>query len=176
MNRGKKILINIIILGILFFVFLRSTGLYLTPLAAHRASEKSIHYGPSKVVHIEDFPEGKYILGKYDKWISANAVNKRLFFFWRFSDQVIGIENDLTKAINISHGLTGDNYKYYGIINDERIDKIEILLDNGKVLKETEFYEDMFIFVETGPNDKFAYVRNVKGYDLNDNVVYEEEF
>lgn len=176
MNRPKKILINIIILSILLFVFLRSTGLYLTPLSAHRASEQSIHYGPSKVVHIEEFPEGKYILGKYDKWISANTVNKSLFFFWRYGGQVLGIKNDLTKAINISYGMSGENYNYYGIINDEKIKKVELLLDNGEVLTETDFHEDMFIFARSSPNDKFPYVASVKGYDIDDNLIFQEEF
>lgn len=176
MSRPRKILRNIIILVILSFLFLKSTGLYLTPLGAHRASEKSVHYGPSKVVHVEDFPQGKYILGKYDKWISANTINKRLFFFWSFGNQVIGIENDLDKAVNLDYGLQGENYNYYGIINDERIKKIEILLDNGQVLQETKFYEDMFIFLDTGPNNKFPYVVSVKAYDLEGNVIFEDEY
>lgn len=176
MNRSKRILRNLIILIVLFFMFLRSTGLYLTPLAAHRASEKSIHYGPSKVVHVEDFTEGKYILGKYDKWISANTVNKGLFFFWRMGNGATGIENDLTKDINISYGMSGDNYKYYGIINDDRIKRVEILLDNREVLSETEFHEDMFIFAGSGPNNEFPYVKHVKGYDLEDNLIFEEEY
>ncbi len=176
MNRPKKILINIAIILVLFFVFLRSTGLYLTPLGAHKASEKTIHYGPSKIVHIEDFPEGKYILGKYDKWISANTINKSLVFFWRIGNQAIGIENDLTKAINISYGMSGGNYRYYGIVNDEKIKKVEILLDNEQVLTETEFYDDMFIFARSSPNDKFPYVASVKGYDIDDNLIFQEEF
>lgn len=73
------------------------------------------------------------------------------------------MENDINKPINISQGLSGDNY--YGIVNDEKINKIEILLDNGKVLTETEFYDNMFIFLDSRPNDKFPYLVNVKGYD-----------
>ena len=84
MSRNKKIIRNIVVLGILFFVFLKATGLYLIPLSAHENSERSIHYGPSEVVHIEDFDEGKYILCKYDKWISCNTVKRELLFFWRF--------------------------------------------------------------------------------------------
>lgn len=176
MSRLKKTIRNIIILMILLFVFLRSTGLYFTALGAHRASEKSIHYGPSKVVHVEELSGGKYILGKYDKWISANRVNKSLFLFWRFGSQVIGIENDLNKAINFSYGLQGENYNYYGIVNDTKIKRVEILLDNGDLLIETKFYEDMFIFADSGPNDKFAYVEYVRGYDQEDNLIFEEGY
>lgn len=176
MNRPKKIVRNIILIIILFFIFLKSAGLYLTPLSAHRASEKSIHYGPSQVVYIEDFDRGKNILAKYDKWISANTVNRSLFFFWRFGNGVIGIENDKTKAINYSYGMTGENSHYYGIINDEKIKRVEIVLENGEVFNETEFYDDMFLFVGTGSNDRFPRVTNIKGYDLEDNVIYEEDY
>ena len=176
MNREKKIIRNIILLIVSFFLFLRVAGLYLTPLAAHRASEKSIHYGPSQVVHIEDFVGGKSILGKYDKWISANTVNRSLFFFWRFGNGVIGIENDKTKEINYAYGMTGENAHYYGIINDEKIKRIEIVLENGEILNETEFYDDMFLLVGAGTNDNFPRVSNIKGYDSEGNVIYEEAY
>lgn len=176
MNRPKKIVRNIILIIVLSFIFLKSTGLYLTPSSAHRASEKSIHYGPSQVLHIEDFDGGKTILGKYDKWFSANTINRRLFFFWSFGNGVIGTENDKTKAINYDYGMTGDNAHYYGIINDEKIERIEILLENGEIFNETEFYEDMFLLVGTGTNDNFPRVSNIKGYDLEGNVIYEEAY
>ena len=80
MSRKKKILRNLIILVILFFIFLKSTGLYLSPISAHKSSERSIHYGPSEIVHIEDFSRGKYILCKYNGWVSCNTVEKKLFF------------------------------------------------------------------------------------------------
>lgn len=56
MNRRRKTITNIILVIVLLFIFLKVTDLYLTPLRAHRASEKSIHYGPSEVVHVENFP------------------------------------------------------------------------------------------------------------------------
>ena len=116
MSKNKKILRNIVLLIIIIFILFPRFGLYLSPLSAHRASEKSIHYGPSEIVHIEDFDRGKYILGKYDKWISCNTVNRSLLFFWTFGDQVTGIENDLTKAVSYTWGMSEDQYKIYGII------------------------------------------------------------
>lgn len=176
MNRKKRILINIIILILLFFVFLRSTGLYLTPLSAHRASERSIHYGPSEIVHVEDFPRGKYILGKYDKYISCNTVNKSLFFLWRIGNQVTGIENDKTKPINFNWSMSKDNYKFYGIINDDRIEKIEVIHNRGEVLTQTQFHDNMFIFTWESEDYKSGYVGKVKAYDNEGNLVFEDKF
>lgn len=142
----------------------------------HKTSEKDIHYGPSKVVHIEDFAGGKYIPGKYNKWISANTVKKSLLLFWRFGNQVTGIENDLNKAINLTYKMSEENYNYYGIINDDRIKKVELLLDNGEVLTETKFHENMFIFAGSVPNGEIPYVELIKGYDLEENLIFEEEY
>ncbi len=175
MNRRKKLLINIILVILLFFIFLKATGRYLTPLRAHRASEKSIHYGPSEVVHVEDFPGGKYMLSKYDKWISANTVNRSMGFFWRFGDQVTGIENDLKKPVNYSAKMSDGNIVYYGIVNDDRVSKLEIELENEEVLVVEEFYDDMFIHFTRSENDDFHYVKVIRGYDLEGKEIFQEK-
>ena len=102
MNRKKKVMRNIITSFILFIIFVKGTGLYFTPLGAHRDSERTAHYGQSEIVHIEDFKKGKYILGRYDKWFSCNTVNRSLLFFWRFGNQVHGSENDLSQPLSYS--------------------------------------------------------------------------
>lgn len=165
---------NIIILIILFFLpIIIWPGLYLSPLSAHEHSERSIHYGPSEVVHIEDFDEGKYILGKYDKWVSCNTVNRELFFFWRFGNQPIGFENDKTKAVDYTWGISGQYYKLYGIINDDKVKRIQITLNNGKVFTQTEFYDDLFLFTwKSNNNEEY---KNIKGYDSNNNIVFEDK-
>ncbi|MGN9164845.1 hypothetical protein ACTNDY_06105 [Tissierellaceae bacterium HCP3S3_D8] len=178
MSRNKKILRNIFILAILNFIFFRVSGLYLTPLSAHEESERSIHYGPSEVVHIEDFDDGKYILCKYDKWISCNTVNRALFFFWRYRNQPTGFENDKTKVIGYTWDMSYNNYKVYGIINDDRVKEVQITLKNGESLTETEFYDDLFLF--TWKYDKDSYydrvVNNIKAYDADGNIVFEDEY
>ena len=82
MTRKKKIIRNLIIIIIIYLLPINNTGLYLDPIKAHKDSERSSHYGPSEIVHIEDFPRGKYILGKYDRWFSCNTINKELGIFW----------------------------------------------------------------------------------------------
>ncbi|SHE75100.1 hypothetical protein SAMN02745784_01669 [Tissierella praeacuta DSM 18095] len=174
MNRLKKIIKNTIILVILFFIFLKSSGLYLIPLSAHKASERSAHYGPSEVVHIEDFDKGKYILCKYDRWFSCNTINKTLFFFWRIGNQVYGRESDLSKAVSYTWSMSGDYYKAYGIINDNRIKKIEVTLENGDILIQDGFYEDMFLVTWKSPNDSIIDFAGIRAYDEDSNIIFED--
>jgi len=175
-NRLKKVVRNIIILATLFFVFLPRSSLYLSPLAAHEHSERSIHYGPSEVVHVEDFDNGKYILGKYDKWVSCNTVNRTLLFFWRFGNQPIGFENEKSQPLDYTWGSSHRNHKLYGIINDDRIKKVEIALSNGDVFTQTEFYDNLFLFTWKSSDDEDIYFKNIKGYDTENNIIFEEEY
>jgi len=174
MNRKRLIVRNTVIILILFILFLNRTGLYLTPMSAHEHSERSIHYGPSKVVHVEDFEKGKHILGKYDKWISCNTVDKEFLFFWGFGNQVIGIENDKSKSIDFTWGASNEYYKCYGIRNDVNVNKVEVTLDNGAVYSTTVFYEDLFLITWISSEDDEFYISNIKGYDLDNNIIFEE--
>ena len=176
MSRLNKVIRNILIIAGMLFLFFWRSGLYLSPLSAHEHSERSIHYGPSEVVHVEDFDGGKYILGKYDKWISCNTVNRELFFFWRFGNQPIGFENDKTKAVDFTWGGSYQNYKVYGIINDDKVKKIEITLDNGKVLTQTEFYDDLFLITWSSNVAENLNFIKIKGYDSGNNVLFEEGY
>lgn len=174
MNRVKKTVLNIIAIVALFFIIISFSGLHLTPLAAHRASEHSIHYGPSEIVHIQAFTGGKYILGKYDKWISCNTIHRVGLVFWRFGSQVTGIENDPSKPVNYTFGMSQEKYRLYGIINDSKISKIEVVLKNGEVL-EASYYDDMFML--WGNHDDFHSAFDLlKAYDSNNNLLLESTY
>ena len=174
MSRNKKLIRNLIILAALLTLFLFSSNLYLTPLSAHEHSERSIHYGPSNVVHIEDFDKGKYILCKFDKWVSCNTVNKSLLFFWSFGSQPTGFENDKSKIINYTWSMSHNYYKAYGIINDNKVKKVEILLNNGDIKTQTIFYDKLFLFNWKAPDNENVYIENIKGYDINNKIIFEE--
>jgi hypothetical protein len=170
MSRKKKVVRNIIIL-IVLSILTFTRGIYLTPIAAHEASERSIHYGPSKVVHIEDFDGGKYILCKYDKWISCNTINRTMYFFWTFGNQVTGIEVDKEKPLNFTWSHSNDRYKIYGIINDNNINRVELHLEDGTTLSQTKFYDDnMFLFTWEGESG----IGDVKAYDSQGNILFED--
>ncbi len=176
MNRKKLIIRNTVIILILFFLILNRTGLYLTPLSAHENSERSAHYGPSKIVHEQDFGKGRYYLCTYDKWVSCNTIKKELLFFWRFGNQVTGFENDVSKPIDYSWGATDKYHNFYGIRNDENVAKVEITLENGKIYSTSDFYEDLLLISWAESDNQSFYFRNIKAYDINNNIIYEEEF
>lgn len=176
MSRTKKIIRNVIIIVIFSFLLAYQLGLYLTPLAAHENSERSINYGPSKVIHIEDFGKGKYILGKYDKWVSCDTVNRVWYFFWIAGNQPIGFENDKTKAVCSTWSASDQNFKAYGIVNDKNIKKIEITLNDGVILSQSNFYEDLFLMKWTLEKDRNQYFKAIRGYDSEDNIIYEEKY
>ncbi len=148
----------------------------MTPLSAHQHSERSIHYGPSEVIHIEDFDGGKYLLCKYDRWISCNTVNRTLHFLWGFGNQATGIENDKSKAVAFSGSESSENSIVYGIINDDRVKTIEITLANGNVLTQTNFHDNMFLIAWKTNNSNDRYFNNaLKGYDAANKVIFESD-
>ncbi len=171
MSRTKKIFRNIVIIGILFFMFLKISGLYLSPLSAYRNSERRAHYGPSEIIHIEDSDKDKLILAKYDKWISSTTIYRNLFFFWR-SGPI-----DIAPAVDPSHGITytwtaydGD-FMIFGIVNDKDIVKVQLVLENGEAFSQSDFYdEDMFILKSKTYEGAMA----LKGYDKDNNIIFEK--
>lgn len=152
-------------------MFITQTALYLTPLSAYEHSERSLHYGPSTIVHIEDYAGGKYVLAKYDRWFSCNSVRRAFGLFWRSGGGSIGQENDKTKAVVFSWSASREDYVVYGIINDERVKTIEVTLDDGQALTQSKFYDGMFLISGTGNK----YCKKLKGYAAGGQVMFEAE-
>lgn len=177
MTRKKKTLRNTIIIILLSFILLRNANLYLSPLSAHKAFEKSNHYGPSEVVHIEDFLgdkyKGKYILSKYDKYISCIRVDRKFFIFWRIRNQTPGIKNYLPESVLFLGGGSGEHNNIWGIVNDDRIKKIEVINKSGEVFTETKFYDDMFLITWESENGRLGWYEEIKGYDGEGKLIYE---
>lgn len=171
MNRTKKLIRNVIVLAALIYLLFVCSNLYLSPLSAHKHSEKGIHYGPSEIVHTENFEKGKYFLCTYDKWVSCNTVKRVLFFFWTFGSQVTGFENDTSKKLAYGWNMSDGDWKTYGIINDKAITEVEILLEDGKTLYQTEFYDHLFLFTW---KDHDGYLKKISGYDKNGGLIYED--
>jgi hypothetical protein len=151
-------------------------GLYFDPISAHESSERSINYGPSEIIHIEDYGNSKYILGKYDRWVSCNTVKRAMLFFWMAGNQPTGFENVKTKAVCYTWHASYNNYKAYGIINNANIARIEILLGNGEILTQTAFYDDLFLLTWTSEGNDDKYFETIRAYDAGNNLVYKEEY
>lgn len=175
MSNSKKLIRNIIILAAMLFAFFWGSNLYLTPLAAHKHSERGIHYGPSEVVHIEDFEKGKYLLCKYDNWISCNTVKMQFFFLWGFGDQPIGIENKKDQKLTYTWQMSDQYYVLYGVINDSSVKKVKITYVNGETKLQSDFYDNMFLFTWKDPKNDNNYVTKIQGYDINGNVIYDND-
>jgi hypothetical protein len=152
------------------------TALYFSPISAHESSERNLHYGPSEVVHIEDFDGGKYLLCKYDKWISCNRVDRKLWVFWSHGQSPFGRENDLTKKINYSWSSIENNSVFWGIINDKSITKVELLMEDESKLTTTEFYDDMFLLTWKMETMEIYGFTKVSAYNSNGVLVFEEEY
>ena len=91
-------------------------------------------------------------------------------FFW-YGTNPIGFENTNSKAIEYTWNMSYNTLKIYGIINDKQITKIVIDVDDGITTTITEFYDDLFLFVCNLDSNKLGHT--IKGYDSNDNLIYE---
>lgn len=173
MNRKKKLIRNLLILAVLIPILFNRMGLYLTAEAAHRASERSIHYGPSEIIHVEDFGYKKMFLCKYDRWISCNTSKRALGLFWQFGNQVTGIENKEELPFTFTWLGTNVDGVIYGIINEPSITEIKLIYLDATVIIDT-FYEDMFFYRWEGSNNN-DYPK-VQGYNAEGELVYESKY
>lgn len=71
--------------------------------------------------------------------------------------------------------MSDNNTVYYGIVNDDRVKRLEIELKNREILVVEEFYDDMFIHLTESENDDFYYVRVIRGYDSEGKELFQEE-
>lgn len=175
MSRRKIAAKNIVVIFVLSYLFLNVTGFHLSPIWAHEHSERSIHYGPSKIAHIEEFRGGKLILGKYDRWLTCNIVHRTWLFFWQFGGGVPGYEYDQSKPLDYSWGVSYGFYRLYGIVNDKSIARVELTLIDGTVLSTTDFYDDLFLFTWWDNNGDVRYMKFIRGYDTKGNLVFEKK-
>ncbi len=175
MIRSKKLIRNIFIIAVMFFIFFRCSNLYLTPLSAHEHSERSIHYGPSQVIHTENYEKGKYILCKYDKWISCNTVKRSLLLFWSFGTQPVGFKNKEEYALDYTWHVSDQYCQVYGAVNDKRVQKVRITLSNGETKAQTDFYGNLFLFTWESPGDTSIHLTRIQGFDAHDKEIYTND-
>jgi len=155
MNRLLKTLRNLLLIVFLGILFLALTGLRLSPIQAHKASERGIHYGPSKIVKVFDYGSYQHLLCTYDRWVSCNTVNKNLFFLWSAGSQPIGFENDPDKAFVYSGVYSDKLMMVYGIVNDPNITRMELRIGQDQVLVQETLYDNLFYFSWKGSyNDR----------------------
>jgi len=175
MNRKKKLLRNILIITVISLLVYSSRSFYMSPMAAHMAAERNFHYGPSDIIHVEDFSGGKYFLGKYDRWISCSTIEKVWGPFWRSGGHTFGVEVETDKPLTYTWSFSWASPKYqtevFGILHDQSIDKVVVHLMDGTVLTQNKFYEDMFLLHWDGQVE----FDQIIAYDSSGTAVFQDQ-
>lgn len=150
-----------------------------SPLKAHEQSERTYHYGPSKIVKTIDMDGEKIYLCRYKDWISANTVRKGLIK-WYPGDNVGGTPIDYSKQVSFSwSGSTNKQNsfttKIYGYVNDTEITEILLVDENEKNTSRYELDESrMFVFYCVDDSQKFEEIY-LKGLNKDGKIIYEEK-
>ncbi len=171
MNRQNKIIRNLFLIVLLIFLICLVTGLRLTPLQAHRESERGTHYGPSEIVKVFDYKSYQHILCKYDSWVSCDTVRRFAFLFWTPGSQPAGFKNDCSYPYRFINNYSNNTNYLYGIINDKAITKIEVLTNDGQLLAEQDFYDGLFYFSWTSDDRKYG-IETITGYTADNAISY----
>ena len=187
MNKKYSAVIEWIIAVVLLLLCYRfsifSAG-HFSALNAHKLSEKTMHYGPSKIIKEIDLKNRKVLLCKYKDWISADVV-ERNFIRWYPGSPVSPRPIDYTKKVTYSWSASGvsDNrdslLTVIGYANDPTITKIILEAKKQKSSTiETQTYKldesHMFIFNLTDKKDMYFFT-DIKAVDKDGKVIYEEK-
>ncbi|WP_097027182.1 hypothetical protein [Clostridium peptidivorans] len=150
-----------------------------SPIKAHEQSERTYHYGPSKIIKTIDLDGGKIYLCRYKDWFSANTV-RRGIINWHPGDQVSGTPIDYSKQVSYSWSgarIKGDIMiiKTYGYVSDPKITTI-LFEDEGKTNTSRYALDEskMFIFYWNEDMQK-SKEKYLKGLDRDGKVIYEEK-
>lgn len=180
-TKGQKLIRSLFILMLLLLLFGHYSTASLTPLTAHKRSERSINYGPSTIIKSQRIKGGMLYLCKYDKWYSLDTVKRRFLWLWYPEDMNLGKENNINNPIEYSWGeiSISSNYKlgkFYGIVNDPNINTVRLELNvNGKmeIFEQKELNNNMFLFTWDGGIT--SYDGKIMGLDKNSNIIYEKQ-
>ena len=181
MKRLKILIRNLVIIGILTFVFMKVNGIYLTPEAAFRASEKDLHGGPATIVHSLEKNDNAYLFTKYYNYYNCSRINPSFKYFWKYGGNPYGPENRKDQQISFGHHPIDGAYLTFGIRNDEAIKKLSMEAqgyNHDPIFLETEdFYEDLFYFMWDEDTDfEYDYQKAkliLKGFDGEGQLIYE---
>lgn len=170
-------IIATVLIVICFKYSILSYGSFL-PIKAHELSERTYHYGPSKIIKTIDLNGGKIYLCRYKEWFSANTVKKGVIK-WYPGDQVAGTPIDYSKQVSYSWGnshIKGDTsiMKIYGYVNDSNITTM-LIEDNTTNTSRYDLDESrMFIFYWNKDKEKHE-IKYLRGLNKEGKIIYEEK-
>lgn len=150
-----------------------------SPLKAHEQSERTFHYGPSKIIKTIDLNGQKIYLCRYKDWFSADTVRKE-FVKWYPGDNVGGTPIDYSKQVSFSWNSSSNKQnkmtmKVYGYVNNTEIATIILIGEKETTISKYDLDENrMFIFywIEDNQKNKTIYL---KGLNKDDKVICEEK-
>lgn len=167
---------------VLMVISWRFSTLYygsFSPLKAHEQSERTIYYGPSKIIRTINLHEQKIYLCRYKDWFSADTVNKGIIK-WYSGSGVYGIPIDYSKQITFTWNASANKqnkmtFKVFGYVNNPEITAMLLTGDNEANTSRYDLDKDrMFIFywIEGGQTYKIGYL---KGLNKDGKIIYEQE-
>ncbi|MBK1812328.1 hypothetical protein JHL18_17020 [Clostridium sp. YIM B02505] len=170
--------IAIVLLFICYKYSFLSSGSF-SPLKAHEQSERTYHYGPSKIIKTIDLGKEKIYLGRYKEWFSGDTVKKELIK-WYPGEGVGGTLIDSSKQVSYSwYGSSTKNnemiMKVFGYVSDPNITTMQI--DGEDKISSAKYQLDesrMFIFYWNEDN-KLNRTKYLLGLDKDGKVIYKEE-
>lgn len=184
MNR-QRLKNSLIGIGVILLLLCINAGMYgfsFTPEQAMRNLEKNFHFGPSEIVYREETPGKVLFLGKYEDYICCYRVQRQAWVYW-VDERHYWIENQPSEQVIFypNYVQTGDgpmDVILCGKINDSRIVRLELIVNEEMILEKTEFHEGIFAFQyvnEYRAEDNYGsqcydYLR---GYDETGELIYE---
>ncbi|MEG0773867.1 hypothetical protein [Clostridium sp.] len=150
-----------------------------SPVKAHEQSERTYHYGPSKIIKTIDLDGEKIYLCRYKDWFSANTVKKGVIK-WYPGNQVAGYPIDYSKQVSFTwSGSTNKKgvsiTKIYGYVEDSEITTILLVDENEEnVFKYALDENRLFIFHWTQGEDNYKPIY-LKGLNKNGETIYKEQ-
>lgn len=181
MKRLKTLIRNLIIIAVLSLIFMKVNGIYFTPEAAFRASEKDLHGGPATIVHKIEKNGNAYLFTRYYDFYNCSRINPSFKYFWKYGGNPYGPENRKEERLSFAHTPMDGGYITFGLVNDEAIEKISLEAhgyNHEPVFLETdEFYQDLFYFFwEDDADFEYDYEKAkliLKGFDKAGQLIYE---
>lgn len=182
MTKRQKLIRNLIILILLILFIGNISSASLTPLSAHKKSERSANYGPSTIIKSQSIKGGILYLCKYDKWYSLNAVKRGFLWLWYPANPLMK-ENNINDSIDFTwsySNITGnlDVGRFFGIVNDPNIKSVRLDIKlNGKMktFEQNELYDNMFLFIWEEELISSGAIK-LTGFDKNSKIIYEKTY
>lgn len=174
MNRGKKLIRNLVLIFIVLILFYYFGGYYVSKQQCVLETLRS-HYS-TETREIMELQQGNYIAtlmaDKNDETFSIVGAKKAGFFYHTASSS-IGNIIDKEKCMTIA-GMGSTDYGIFICIyrNDKSIIKVEVQLENGETYFITEWHEDYAGYVRDEKTD-WSY-GTYKAYNADGELVGEE--